>query len=132
MRKFCSPATYCCQAKNQNGEPCGAPKRPGREWCFWHDPEQAKARQEARRKGGLSAHYGNDGGESPEVHLQEVGDLLSLLEIAAGDVLSRKPSLQRARALAYLVTVGLKVHEAGILEERITALEERLPLADMD
>jgi hypothetical protein len=118
-----------CQAKNQRGEPCKAPEIPGREWCFWHDPERSKARQKARRKGGLSVHYGSGGGAPREVSLREVGDFLELLEIAAGDVLGRKPSLQRARALAYLATVGLRVLEAGSLEERVAALEQRLTMA---
>jgi hypothetical protein len=61
------------------------------------------------------------------VKLRTVADILGVLETAIGDALSRKPSLGRSRALGYLATVALKALEVGELEERLEALESRMP-----
>jgi hypothetical protein len=54
---------------------------------------------------------------------------MDLLEQAAADVLRQKPSLARARTLAYLATSALKALEVGALEERVSALEARQEIA---
>lgn len=113
-----------CRATNLRGEPCQATELPGRGWCYWHDPARARQRKEGRRKGGLSVQYGSPSGpDRPEVRIREVRDVLRLLETAAGDLLARKPSLGRARALVYLCSAALKAVEVGELEERIAVLE---------
>jgi len=120
-----------CQATTRTGEPCKAPPLHGDRFCFHHSPERAKERADARRRGGLSLHYGNAGkGEGPEASIREVGDVLRLLETAARDVLSRKPSVQRARALVYLSGAALKALETADLEERIRALEHRMSMRE--
>lgn len=112
-----------CKALNRKGEPCGAPDM-GDGWCFSHKPGLARERKAARRKGGLSVQYGSASGvDRPEVRIREVKDVLHLLETAAEDLLSRKPSMSRARALVYLCSAALKAVEVGELEERIEALE---------
>ena len=116
-----------CEATTRTGEPCKAPPLHGDRFCFHHSPERAKERADARRRGGLSLHYGEGGkGERPEASIREVGDVLALLETAARDVLARKPSVQRARALVYVSGTALKALETSDLAERITALERRL------
>ena len=117
-----------CRETNQRGEPCGAPELPGRGWCYHHDPERAEERQRARRKGGLAVHHGGAVREVEEVSIRSVSDVLTLLERAARDVLSRKPSISRARALAYVASASLKTLEVGEIEERVAALESRLKL----
>ena len=112
-----------CRAVNRRGEPCQAYTVAGSSWCFWHDPERAAERKEARSRGGLARHGRKLAGGDP-VQIRSVADLLALLEAAAGDLLALEPSIGRARALAYLVASGLRVLEVGELERRIGALEE--------
>lgn len=113
-----------CQATTRAGEPCRSPPVRGRPYCFHHDPERARERTAARRRGGLAAH-GLDGRVVEGVEVRSTDDVLRLLENAAGDLLAGKPSLGRARALAYLAGVCLKALEVGALEERVAALEAR-------
>ena len=115
-----------CEATTKAGDRCKAPALHGDTFCFHHSPARAAERAAARRKGGLRLHHGDGGGERPEARIQEVADVLRLLETAARDVLSRKPSVQRARALVYVSGTALKALETSDLEERITALERRL------
>jgi len=115
-----------CNARTKAGKPCGAPELPGRGWCFTHDPEQAKARAKARRKGGLSVHFGREAAEERlTVSIHTMSDVLELLQIAADDCLTKKPSLQRARALVCVSLAALKAVEVTGLEERLSALEAR-------
>ena len=115
-----------CEATTKAGDRCKAPALHGDTFCFHHSPDRAKERAAARRRGGLRLHHGDGGGERPEARIEEVADVLRLLETAARDVLSRKPSVQRARALVYVSGTALKALETSDLEERITALERRL------
>lgn len=41
-----------CTAQSADGSPCKAYAQAGKPYCFGHDPEQAEAVAEARRKGG--------------------------------------------------------------------------------
>lgn len=41
-----------CTATTADGSPCQAYAQEGKPYCFQHDPEQAAAAAEARRKGG--------------------------------------------------------------------------------
>ena len=117
-----------CQATTKAGDRCKAPALQGDTFCFHHSPDRAAERAAARRRGGLRLHHGDGGGERPDVSIRDVRDIVRLLETAAGDVLARKPSVQRARALVYISTTALKALEAANLEERITALERRMSM----
>jgi len=112
-----------CKATNKRGEPCGAPAIGGSGWCFAHHPEKARERAAARRKGGLSVHGLDDSTETPEVRLSTAESVLGLLEKAAAELLPRKPSVQKARALAYVASVALWAVEVSELERRVSRLE---------
>lgn len=117
-----------CEADTQKGERCKAPALKGGRFCYHHDPEVAAERQEARRRGGLSLHYGKGGPDRPDAEIRVVRDVLALLETGAADILARPPSVERARALVYLSGAALKALEVGALEERVAALEKRLEM----
>lgn len=44
--------TQKCTALNADGSPCQAYAQAGKAFCFQHDPEQAEAAAEARKRGG--------------------------------------------------------------------------------
>jgi hypothetical protein len=117
-----------CSATTKAGKPCQAPALPGRPFCFHHDPERAVERADAKRRGGLSLHYGQGGPSRSEVRVRTVADVCELLEVAAGDAPARKPCASRARLLAYVASIALRAAEAHDLEERVRALEARLKL----
>jgi hypothetical protein len=116
-----------CEALNQRGERCQAPPLKGSRFCYHHAPELAAERAAARRRGGLRSHGLNPEAPAPEVRFRAVSDVLRLLEVAGEDILRQKPSLARARALAYLGGVCLKAFELSEIEARVRALENRSP-----
>lgn len=95
-----------------------------RDYCFWHDPEQAEAADEARRLGGqrrrrekvVSGAYDFDG-------LGSVERIQRLVEVAVLDTLGLENSVARNRTLAYLAQTAVKLFEARRLEERVAELE---------
>jgi len=115
-----------CKATTSTGEPCQAPSQRDSDFCFHHDPSQAPARAEARKRGGRHSHgLQMDPDSIPDIQITSVADVLELLSVAATDILLSKPSLSRARAICYLSTACLKALETGELEGRIVALEAR-------
>ena len=116
-----------CRAQNESGEACGQAPLQGSDFCFWHSPEHAQEAAEARRLGGLrrrrekitSGAYGFEGLGSTE-------DIRRLLEVAVVDTLGLENSIARARTLAYLAQVSVKLLETGVVEERVAALEQTL------
>jgi len=100
----------------------------GSRYCFFHDPTRSAERRQARSAGGRARHgrslNGGQGGDV--VVLASVADVVLLLERAARDLLSLENSISRARALAYVGSIAVKALEVGDLEERISALEQKL------
>ena len=123
LTRVASPRLASCEAVTAQGTPCQAPPLMDGRFCFHHEPGRARERSEARRRGGRAAHGLDREVVPPAVRLEAVGDVLRLLETAAGDILLQKPSLSRARALAYLSVSALRALEVGALEERLAALE---------
>ena len=113
-----------CQALTQNGRPCRAPALREGSQCFWHAPESGEAAAEARRLGGLRRRReGTIGGAYALEGFRTDADLQRVLELALTDTLELENSIARARALAHLVSVGVRVKETAEFEARLRALE---------
>jgi hypothetical protein len=113
-----------CPGTNASGEPCGAPPIRDSRYCYFHDPELAEAREQARHLGrarqrsdaSLATIYGFTTLATAEGKAQ-------YLDIAAHDALALDNSVPRVRAMGGLVQISIKVDEhAGILD-RLAALE---------
>lgn len=116
-----------CKATTKDGTPCQAPPLKDGPYCYHHEPSIATERRAQKRRAALTMHHGGAGKKNrPKVDIQSVADVLDLLSTAASDLKSRKPSVQRARAIAYVSTAALKALEVGELEERLAKLEETL------
>jgi hypothetical protein len=121
-----------CRAKNRYGEPCGAFAVNGSDYCYWHDPAKAKARAEARRRGGQARHgrkLGQTGGLAErleERQFRTLADMIALLEVAVRQTLSLENSIARNRCLGYLARCWADLYQAGELEERVTMLEKAI------
>ena len=117
-------ASRTCKAETQQGGRCGANPQLEKDYCFWHDPENAEQAAEARRLGGLRRRKEKTVSEAYVIDgLENVAQIRRLLEIAVLDTLSLENSVARARTLAYLAQTALKTLEVGEFEERLRALE---------
>ncbi len=116
-----------CQGITAGGDRCKAPPRRESEFCIFHDPEVAEEMAEARKLGGYRRRREGTVARAFDFEgLGTVAQIRRLLEVAAFDTLGMENSLQRSRTLAYLAQVATRLHEAGEMEERFTALEAAL------
>ena len=117
-------ASRTCKAATQQGGRCGANPQRDKDFCFWHDPENAEEMAEARRLGGLRRRREKAVSGAYDIEgLESVAQIRRLLEVAVMDTLSLENSVARARTLAYLAQTALKTLEVGEFEERLRALE---------
>ena len=92
-----------------------------------HSPEHAEDVAEARRLGGLRRRREVTIAGAYEINgLATAGDVMRLLEVAAFDAVGLENTVARARTLAQIAHVAVRVMEAGTFEERLNALEETL------
>lgn len=109
------------------GEDCRQSPLRERDYCYWHDPENEEAAQEARRHGGLrrkrestlAGAYDFDG-------ITSEGALARLLDVAAYDALALDAGLGKVRAIVAIVQVGEKVLLAQDFEQRLNEIESVL------
>lgn len=116
-----------CTFRKQDGEQCRSAAMQDDEFCFWHSPRHAQEAADARRLGGLRRRRETTvAGAYDFEGLGSVEGIRRLLEIAVLDSLGLENSISRARTLAYLAQVAVKLLEAGELEDRLQALEEAM------
>lgn len=118
-----------CGQLTRRGTPCAMRPLAGSSFCFSHDPQAARARAIARKRGGrhrqaAERHRARTAVEP--VCLDTVRDVHLLLARTVADVLAERRSLRRARELGYLIGQALRLVEASSFEERIAALEKQL------
>ena len=117
-------ASKTCKAKTSGGNSCKARPLKGRPYCFTHDPQNAKARAQARRKGGertRTPHAGN--AEALPAQIRTLGDAQMILDYAMAEVLPMENSIARARVLLALFDSYAESIKIGEFEQRIAALE---------
>jgi len=113
-----------CTAKTKTGEPCKMAALTGRRRCWNHSVATAKARAEARKRGGRNRQTPKaDRQVVRPVSLRTVADVMALLEETLADTREQENSGQRSRTLISLALAALKALEVGELEERVEALE---------
>ncbi|MCC7119891.1 MAG: hypothetical protein IT310_15305 [Anaerolineales bacterium] len=116
-----------CKSKTTNGQLCQAQAITGSKYCFTHDPASGAARAKARKKGGRrnrTPHAGNS--ESIPTKVRTIEDVLAVLDYALAETLPLENSIQRGRLLVALAGAFIEALEAGELEARLTALEQRI------
>jgi hypothetical protein len=113
-----------CSFIKANGERCQARKLAGEEFCYFHSPQVVVERAEARRRGGLARH--GDKGETGSYVIKSGRDILTILEDAINDACGLEQTTGRAKAIGYLCQVILRGFEVTEIENRLTALEERI------
>jgi hypothetical protein len=116
-----------CKASSQNDKKCqAAPLRDG-EFCLFHDPRHAEAVQKSRQVGGQRRRKEAEVATAYDFNgLNSIEDIRRLVEVAVIDTLILENSLPRARTLAHLAQIALRLLEKGEFEERLEALEASL------
>ena len=113
-----------CKAISASGKPCrGRPLR-GSDYCFTHDPANAKKRAQARRLGGQRSRIGHSAAQLP-AQVRTLDQAREILEYTLAEIEPHENSIARARVLIALFDSFVKALEIGSLEERIAALEAR-------
>ena len=124
-RPWASTANLCT-ATTKSGAPCRGYAGAGSALCFWHDPQRATDRAQARAAGGRARHarrLATHAGDPDALELQTIADWLALLARSARDLLTLENSIGRARACAYLASVAIRALTEDEFEARLTALE---------
>lgn len=113
-----------CKATRTDGEPCRAPAQVGRDYCFFHDPEQIEDRITASRKGGLVRR-----GRRVELPRAESLEPEEAREVLAGVIeatITGALDPGTARTVGYLLQIEAKIREGYDFEKRLAAIEETL------
>ncbi len=101
-----------CSATRRDGSPCAAPPSAvdaATGFCWAHSPDKREARRAARAEKLLPSH---------------MRPVLAAVFAALRDVRSGAIAPAQASAIASLAGAAVKVYQAGLLEERIAALEQ--------
>ncbi len=113
-----------CEHVKPSGERCKARAGAGSRFCYFHDPEKAAARTEARRRGARTRNRRAAVlSDADEVRIDGTADVLVLLSETASQVRRGELDHRVANCLGYLASVLLRALQQGELEERIAALE---------
>jgi hypothetical protein len=112
-----------CSAIRRDGRPCQADARPGRAWCWAHDPDLDGRRAEARRRGG---HH-----KATTVRLSarlpaDLRDVLDLVTSALGQVHAGTMPASRGQAVASLARAAAAIYGEHEIERRLDEIERRL------
>ena len=113
-----------CTFIKKNGERCQARKLHGSDFCYFHSPQVVVERAEARRRGGLRRHGGK--GETGAYVIKSGRDVLTILEDVINDTCALEQTTGRAKTIGYLCQVILRGFEVTEMENRLTALEEKV------
>ena len=109
-----------CKAAKADGSPCGAYAQAGGEYCFQHDPAQAEAAVDSRRKGGEARAAQLSGAVVPTLTTAVgVRDYLARL---ARDTEAGLVDHRRTRAIAGLCRIQLAAIEQAEREESAKCL----------
>jgi len=114
-----------CKFVKESGENCGALSMKDSDYCFFHNPKTAAAREESKRNGGKSRIIVVNG-KFPEIKIKKVSDVVRLLTDLINGVLSGETDLRIATGITYIANTVLKGLELGEVEKRLAELEEKI------
>lgn len=117
-----------CQAIKRTGERCKADAMPGVEWCYSHDPSEARA-EERRRNASRGGRTGGRGRRAPgSIELERLKTRISNLAdaVLAGNVDPKVGAVVVQALNSYRATLESqkKLFELEDLEERLSVLEQ--------
>jgi hypothetical protein len=99
-------------------------------FCYWHDPDLAPARAEARRRGGSHRSNAARARKALSTKAMTAAELQGLLAVVLDGVVAGETAPGVGNCVANLVRTAVAVREAVEVEARLAALEQRLDDAD--
>jgi hypothetical protein len=119
-----------CKGANSAGAPCSAqPVRPDG-YCYWHSPQTATERAEARRRGGHARSNAARARKQLPAGNLSVDELRGVVGVTIAKVLTGDIEPGAANSVANLTRAYVAIIEVGEFEERLVALEAQAGLAD--
>jgi hypothetical protein len=112
-----------CAYVREDGSRCKANSLKGESFCFFHSTSVMTKRLEAQSLGGRRRH---SQGVGSAYKIESARDVPGILIDTLNQSTSLPTSAAKARAIAYLVSTLLKSLELASLEDRVTALEQRV------
>jgi hypothetical protein len=117
-----------CEFVKPDGTRCRAKAVAGGTLCFFHDPDRAAQRQQARREGGRSRSRPARtlGEDAPDLRLKTAADVVRLLAEAINHTRRGAMDPKVANAIGCLAGQLLRAIDGGETDRRLTALEKVL------
>jgi hypothetical protein len=115
-----------CGFTKQDGARCQAHAMDGSGLCFFHDPDLANERTEARRAGGRRNKAAVLPLDASTCCLESIKDGASLLGATINQVRRGELDPRVGNCTGYLAGILLKAIEAESLDERISSLENAI------
>lgn len=112
-----------CKAMTKDGSPCQTPALAGSDFCFFHDPDKAEERFEARAAGGRQNRMATLSADAPDVKVESCQDVVRLVSDTINQVRKGDIDPRVANAVGYLANVLIRAVEQGDMERRIAELE---------
>jgi len=106
-----------CRHISKIGSRCHADPQTGKDYCFFHDPEQKKKQADARKQGGEARSRQTEPEvklppDLPVVSLENAGNVFDLLAETVHHLQCGKMDIRVAKALAYLSSLLLRALKA--------------------
>lgn len=115
--------TAKCQHIKDDGTRCQANAVTGSKFCFFHDPNKAKDRADARKRGGQCGKAAILPITTPDHRIKTANDIADLLAETINQVRKGEVDPKVANAVGYLSGVFLKAIDQGKIEDRLASLE---------
>jgi hypothetical protein len=128
-----------CHHISKIGSRCMADPQTGKNYCFFHDPEQKKKQAEARKQGGETRSRQTEPEiklprNLPVVPLEKFSDVLDLLGQTINHLFSGEMDVAAARAIGYLAGLLQRSLKAGAqpIATRLADTINRFRRGEMD
>lgn len=112
-----------CKARTKEGTECQTPALAGSDFCFFHDPDKAEERFEARAAGGRQNRMKTLSADAPDVKVESCQDVVRLISETINQVRKGDIDPRVANAVGYLANVLIRAVDQGEMEKRIEDLE---------
>ena len=130
MTEIKRETTRSCLAITASGNPCRGFAVAGTKYCFFHSSAHRSARRRAQKRGGKNRHPISNAIAISGADITKPHGLSAFLARLIEETWKLEPSLNRARTLAYLVSVQKNVLQLSEIETRIAKLEAAATGAD--
>ncbi len=116
-----------CAAQTRAGHRCRTNAMADSDYCFWHDPATASARAAACRQGGYNTRRPRTPAPKlSHLDLKTPAGLLAFAEEVMRATCNHGLSIERSRALGYLMLAQKRFLELSRLAARLHAVEATL------